>query len=244
MNFVDELDGGEGATYLGQGEPLTPDGVWLLEFWNTSLKNIWTLDGTAPGPGGTTTPDLVRADGTLSNDPGLNWVLEDNGVQLLGRVVETIPKSGLKLVRLTSHPWRLKETVYNVSSDGWITPAPHATDDTVATGTYAYFGSGEGTLTIALNRQSTNGSGAPAAHVVVRIGPISLNEQRAPIVVHASHVKRLVVPNGAEKFETLHLRGPVAVQVEEYPTFRPSDYGGSDGRLLGINVGFSFTPTR
>ncbi len=244
MNWVDELDGGQPATYLGQGEPQTPNGVWLLEFWNTSLKNIWTLDGTAPGPGGTTTPDLVRADGTLTSDPGLPYVLEDNGVQLIGKVVKTVPGSQLALVRLAGHPWRLKQTVYNVSDDGWITPPPHATDTTVSSGTYAYFGSGRGTLSIQLNRMSTNGSGAPAAHVTLRIGPISLNQQRAPVVRHAARVEHLVVRNGQERSVSVSLRGPVAVEVVESPTFRPSDYGGTDGRLLGIGVGFQFTPQR
>jgi hypothetical protein len=34
----------------------------------------------------------------------------------------------------------------------------------------------------------------------------------------------------------------VAVVVTADPTFRPSDYGISDSRELGAQVGFSFTP--
>ncbi len=43
--------------------------VNLLEFWNRSLTKVWALDGTAPGPGATTTPNVDKPDGTLT-DPG------------------------------------------------------------------------------------------------------------------------------------------------------------------------------
>ena len=80
--------------------------------------------------------------------------------------------------------------------------------------------------------------------MTVRIGPISLNEQRAPVVRRALRVEHVVVQNGREENLSVRLHGPVAVQVTESPTFRPSDYGGTDGRLLGIAVGFQFTPAR
>ena len=51
--------GGASVTYLGQ-QVVDPNGIHLLEFWNRSIKNVWTLDGTAPGPGPTVSPDLAR----------------------------------------------------------------------------------------------------------------------------------------------------------------------------------------
>ena len=50
-NWLDALDGGSGAVFLGQGIT-DANPLWSLEFWNRSLKRMWSLDGTAPGPGG------------------------------------------------------------------------------------------------------------------------------------------------------------------------------------------------
>ena len=53
------------VVFLGQGVR-DPNPVNLLEFWNRSLTKVWSLDGTAPGPEATTTPDLDKPDGTLT----------------------------------------------------------------------------------------------------------------------------------------------------------------------------------
>ena len=37
--------------YLGQRIPTTPNGIWLMEFWNRSLRYVWSLDGTRTGAG-------------------------------------------------------------------------------------------------------------------------------------------------------------------------------------------------
>ena len=47
------------STYLGQAI-IDPNGEILTEFWNRSIKHVDSLDGTAPGPGPTSTPLLVR----------------------------------------------------------------------------------------------------------------------------------------------------------------------------------------
>ena len=54
------------------------NGIWPLEFWNRSLKRVWSLDGTAPGPGPTLTPDLAQADGALYDRyAGVDYVVAD-----------------------------------------------------------------------------------------------------------------------------------------------------------------------
>ena len=55
---------GGSVVFLGQAVK-DPNPVNLLEFWNRSLTKVWALDGTAPGPGATATPDLDDPDGTL-----------------------------------------------------------------------------------------------------------------------------------------------------------------------------------
>lgn len=243
LDWIDRATNQAGVTFIGQnissGQAL---GINLLEFWNRSVKNIWSLDGSAPGPGGTVTPDLLDRRGKLSSDPDLPYVVATNGVSLVGPVVDSRPN--LTLRRLDRHPWHLRQAIYGVSDDGWIagtSESPH-----VAAGTYAYFAptSAPGTLTVTLGRRGFCAATAPPANVVVRVGAVALNQQRAPIVVHATHVKRLVVQNCKERTLRLAVTPPVAVTVREAPTVRPSDYGASDSRDLGVQVGFSFTAKR
>ena len=61
-DWVDRATGGEPVVYLGQ-KIADPNGIWSLEFWNPSVERVWSLDGSAPGPGPTLTPDLARHDG-------------------------------------------------------------------------------------------------------------------------------------------------------------------------------------
>src|SRR5689334_21157306 len=87
LDESDEYDRHDDATYLGQKEPNFPLGVWLIEFRNLTVKNVYTIDGSAPGPGPMTTPQLEQPDGSLSNDPNQDYVLQDNGVTMLGKDV-------------------------------------------------------------------------------------------------------------------------------------------------------------
>ncbi len=87
-------------------------------------------------------------------------------------------------------------------------------------------------------------STAPRTHVVVRVGPVALDQQRAPIVAHAQRTVRFVLPNCSQKAISLTVTPPVAVQVTASPTFSPLDYGHGDNRHLGVQVGFAFKPKR
>ena len=243
LDWIDRTTNQAGTTFIGQdissGQAL---GINLTEFWNRSLKHVWSIDGSAPGPGPTVTPDLRDRHGTLSSDPGLPYVLASDRVNLVGPVVDSRPT--LTLRRIERHPWRLKDASYGVSIDGWIS----GTSDrpTIADGTYAYFGpeTTPGALTIEVNRRGFCSNTAPPAHVTLRVGPLVLNEQRAPIVTHATHVERFLLPNCGTKTVHLTMTPPLAVQVRAAPTFRPTDYGASDNRDLGAQVGFSFSPKR
>ena len=150
LDWIDRATGQAGTTFIGQdissGQAL---GINLLEFWNRSVKNIWSLDGSAPGPGPVVTPDLADRFGTLTSDPGLPFVVATDRVNLVGPIVATRP--GQTLRRIDKHPWRLREASYGVSDDGWISGSG---DGTPATGTYAYFGPERtsGTLTVAVSR--------------------------------------------------------------------------------------------
>jgi hypothetical protein len=239
LDWIDQATAQAGTTFIGQdissGQAL---GVNLLEFWNRSVKNIWSLDGSAPGPGPVVTPDLADRNGTLSNDPGLPYVVATDRINLVGPVIAS--HRGQTLRRIEHHPWHLREASYGVSDDGWISAGDSTTP---ATGTYAYFGPerASGKLAITVSRAGFCASTAPPAHITLRVGPVALNEQRAPIVERASRIERVILPNCRSKTVSVAAVPPVAVIVTA-STVQPSNYGGSDTRNLGAQVGFSFTP--
>lgn len=240
VNWVDRAARDGGVTFLGQqisqGDAL---GVNLEEFWNRSVKNVWSLDGTAPPPGPILTPDLRSPDGSLNNDPGLPYVLETTAVDMIGPVVA---KAGsLRLVRIPHHPWRLRQATYGVSTDGWIAGANG--DATSADGAYAYFGPGSarGTLKVDVSRAGfCHKSGG--TNVVVHIGPVALNEQRAAVVAHPTRVERFHLDDCSVHHIVVAARPPIAVQVHVAPLTLGTDYGLSDSRLFGAQAGFAFVP--
>jgi hypothetical protein len=233
LDWVDRAAHGQGVTYLGQ-QVGTDIGLGLTEFWNRSIKHVWTLDGTAPGPGPSLTPDLARPDGTLRYDPGLDYVLTDNGIKMIGT---TIKQNGsLTLVRVT-RPWRLQESYYGRSPDGWIANRNDAT--------FAYFGpERKGVLVVDVSRAGFCAQSAPPTPVVVRIGPVALNSQRAPEVAHATIVRRRLLHSCEQIPIRIHARAPVAVAVHVAKLVRATDYGIGDSRLLGAQFSVGFTPTR
>lgn len=239
FDWVDRIAGSSGVTFIGQdistGDAL---GLNLMEFWNRDVKNVWSLDGTAPGPGPTLTPDLKTRRGVLSHDADYPFVLATDRIQLDGSVVARRP--GLTLLRVP-HPLALHEASYGVASDGWITGT---SDDPVAHGTFAYFGpeTTQGVLHVSVGRTGFCSNAAPPAHVTIRVGPLQLNEQNAPVVLQPTDIRRLVVPNCLSKELTFRIAPPVAVELTATPLVHPLDYNVGDSRYLGAQVGFAFTP--
>jgi hypothetical protein len=230
IDWVDRATGRRATVYYGQQIPPGPDGVWLTEFWNRSIRKVWSTDGTAPGPGPTVSPDLVKTDGTTWPSPETDYALADNGVDLVGRVVAR--RRGLRLYRIHG-PLRLSEAASFVYPDGWM--AGYAK--------WAKFaGRRPGTAVVTLSRLGFCAD-APVGHALVRVSDLVIGEDRheAPGRVRAS--KRVLVPNC--KAVTVRLpsgRPPFLVDVRISPTFRLSDYGISDSREVGAVVGFGYEP--
>ena len=78
FDWVDRATGGEPTVFLGQqfGDP---NGIWLTEFWNSSIDRVWSVDRRAGATAGTLTPDLARPDGTLSAVPDAEYALAQRG---------------------------------------------------------------------------------------------------------------------------------------------------------------------
>jgi len=235
LSWVDEATDGASATFIGQkitaGDAL---GINLDEFWNRSLTQIWSLDGTAPGPGRVQTPDLVKPDGTHFPEPGTEYVVAANGIQLAAPVVASKP--GLRLYR-TGGKLRVSETREKVYPDGWI-------GDEGGWSRFATPGGRPGTVVVSVSRAGFCGD-APVGHVTVRLGRLVIGPDRHPALADVRATRRLVLPNCAVRVVRLP-SGPPPFQVEVRvtPTFRLSDYGRSDTRTVGAVVSFQFLTQR
>ena len=234
LNWVDIATHGAGTTYLGQGVR-DATGVWLIEFWNRSLKHVDSLDASCCAPGPHLTPGVAKHDGTLRGDAGDPYVLADNGVRVIGTVVAK--RRNLFLTKLPGHPWRLKDAVSGRDPGGWIQ----------SDGGYAYFGPERsvGTLRVDVGRTGFCAPGAPKAHVTVTVGPVGLDAQNNPIVGRVVHRNRFVLPNCTSISHAFRVRPPVAVHVHVTPLVVPAKYGvNGDQRALGAQVAFSFSAKR
>nr|MBA3375195.1 PQQ-like beta-propeller repeat protein [Actinomycetota bacterium] len=86
-DWVERLTDGGSVVVIGQGIA-DPTGIWLTEFFNPSIRKIWSIDGSARLVGGPIlTPDLAASDGTLTPPPSTEFALALNGVTLQAPVV-------------------------------------------------------------------------------------------------------------------------------------------------------------
>jgi len=230
LDWVDVAANRKPVTFFGENVG-DANGVWLLEFWNKSIVHDWTLDATAPRPDPTVTPNVKSTDGRMDPDPGTDYVVTSGGVTVKGTPVDSRP--GLVLQRIT-HPWHLEESLSGRSGDGWI-----GTD-----AQYARLGTGRGTVTVSASRAGFCNQSAPKTHVTIRLGTAALNEQQKPVLGRTLVTRRRILANCDQWAEKLPVRAPFVVTVHVSPTVRPSDYGASDARDLGAQVGWTFTPSR
>jgi hypothetical protein len=230
VDWLDRRVGDAEVLYLGQrvGEPT---GIHLLEFWNRSLRGVWSMDFTAPGPGPTLTPDVAARDGTLGYQWDGDYVVTDNGVEVQGDLVE---RRGPLTLRRIDRPLRLRDFTAGVYPDGWIG----------GFGSYSHFsGLRPGTVDVRLSRTGWGGPEAPTK-VRVLVGPLVLDENRQPRIRHTTATGQWDAKSGEET--TLHLRAPkppFRVEVYVDRTFVPAQLDpqqSSDSRELGVQVGFGF----
>ena len=246
FDWVDRATGGHSTTLLGQ-EWSDPNGIYLTEFWNRSIKLVWSADPTssAPGPGPTTTPDLLRPDGTMRQRPDTKYVLAVNGVTLQTPVVARAPDGSAKVVyKLEGYPFKLRSTETGIQSDGWLA-APNA--DVPAFSAYNRFDGARGFMIVKVNRIGYAGKDVPG-HVTVRLGTLVVGEDRQPaigrvletkeVTIHACGRANLKCADGLS-FKSPGV--PFRVEVTVSPTFSPSDYDPrADRRHLAVQLVYSF----
>jgi hypothetical protein len=244
-DWIDRAIGSGPALYLGQHERDDPNGIWLLEFWNRSIRWVWSTDGTGVGPGPTVTPDVVKPDGELKRVPGVDprYIVADEGVHIVGREVAREyhgvggTQAAWRVIEIAK-PLRLAESVQGLFPDGWA-----GADSSYAR--YSSPGGRPGFALVDVSRAGWNGVDVPGG-VTVRIGTLKLDKHAQPQIavatstsqftLHGGQVRRLVLPAP---------RPPFKVEVHITPTFEPHllDPRNSDLRQLGAIVGFRFALT-
>jgi len=241
LDWLDRADHGQPAMYLGQ-QITDANGIWLLEFWNRSLHDVWSLDGTAKGPGPTLSPDLLATDGRITAPEGVKYVVVEPGINLVGRVVATARHFGggapqdWRLYEI-SPPLRLREAAEGIYADGW-------SGKNTAYSRYRTPGRRPGYAVVTLSRAAFNGN-EPPGHVTIRVGPLAVVNKQ-PGLAKVTKIVRWTIRGGASRvFYVPVPKPPWRVQVLVAPTFRPADIDphSSEMREFGAQVGFGFTET-
>ena len=236
VDWLDRATGGEPALYLGEAVD-DANGIHLLEFWNRSLKQVWSLDGSAPGPGPTLSPDLGNADGSLAPDPGYRWIVAENDANLAGtRVGE--PHGSLQLYRLDG-PLRLTSSRAGVTGDGWMS-------GTAAFNQFTTADNPRGFAKVVLSRVASCGPDKPG-NVVVKVGTVVVGPNKQPTLGRVLHERRAVLHQckvvGPPEL-LIPATVPFRVEVTIEPTFSPNelDPASSDVRQLGAKPEFGYVP--
>jgi hypothetical protein len=243
FDWIDRATGGAPTLYLGQR--LTDfNGIWQMEFWNRSLKYVWSTDGSAPGPGPTLTPDLVDlATGAITPTPEpVEYVVTDPGIDLVGEPVERHAHRAAGTTtywRLTrvEQPLRLQNATRGVSQDGW---AERQSD-------YSQFstpGNLPGFAVVRVHREAWGGKDVPA-RVTIRVGELRRGRNKQPALGPVTD--RCVFTINRLEERTFLLRTPAPpfhVDVRISKTFVPHelDPNYSDTRRLGAQLEYSFSP--
>ena len=244
-DWVDRATGGESVVVLAQ-QISDPTGIQLTEFFNPSIKKLWSLDGTISRAGGPIlTPDLGATDGTLAPSPETAYVLAVNGVEVNAPVV--VPRGRDALYRIDGQPIRLKAALTGVESDGWMIGS---SEDPVARASYTRYDvsrDGPGFALVKLSRvewcptPERLGEGV----ATIRIGPVAIGEDKQPALREVTATRSGVVRNCRITPFLLPVPDePWRVEIEIAPTFVPRelDPASSENRKLGAVVSAGFQP--
>ncbi len=234
--WVDTAAGDGTVTLVGQQFGTDTNGINLIEFFNRSIKHVWSVDpsSSAPGPGPTQTPDLISADGQLSPEPGTDYALAINGVRLQGDVVRQLGTA--TLYRLDG-PFRLAENQTGVATDGW-------TGKSAAYNRFDVTADGPVFARVTLSREGFCTAARVPSTMRVRIGPIAIGADKQPSLASVTSSKTLEVKPCESR--TILLRpppGPWRIEVDA-ETFSPAklDPRSSDLRELGARASFGIQP--
>jgi hypothetical protein len=244
-DWVEQATGGGSVVVLGQ-QISDPKNIQLTEFFNPSVRKMWSLDGTAINVGAPIlTPDLDATDGTLTPSPGTEYVLAVNGVALQAPIVAQ--RANAVLYRLDGKPIKLRDALVGRESDGWIIAASGKKIAKAAYTRYDVSGDGPGFAVVRLTRvgwcpnPGRRGTGIATA----RIGPVGIGPDKQPAIERVTDTRKFRVPDCKGNGVLLSAPSvPWRVEVAIGPTFSPRelDPSKSDSRQLGGVLDVKFQP--
>ena len=233
-DWVDQATDGGSVVIIGQ-QITDPIGIYLTEFFNSSVTKVWSIDGSAPGPGAILTPDLAGVDGTLTPSPGTDYALALNGVELQAPVITS--NLGATLYRIDGKPLKLAAGTTGLYSDGWMSGEAAYTR-------YDVSGDGPGQAIVTLSRDRWCPHDKPG-NATVRIGPVGIGPDNQPAIERVTAVRTGVVHACEAIGFALPTPGiPWRVEVKIDPTFVPRELDPSrhDQRQLGAVFEARFQP--
>lgn len=245
FDWVERATGGGSVVVLGQ-RIRDATGIQLTEFFNPSIRKVWSLDGSAQNVGGPIlTPDLGATDGTLTPSPETEYVLATNGIEVAAPVVA---RNGQYLLhRIGGGPLRLAAALVGVESDGWVIGS---SEDPVARASYTRYDISRDGPGFALVRFSRVGwcptpKELGEGFATIRIGPVAIGEDKQPAIREVTATRRVKVENCVAAGVPLPVPDePWRVEIAIAPTFVPAelDPNSSERRRLGAVVSAGFQP--
>jgi len=240
FDWVEEATGGGSVVVIGQGIS-DATGIWLTEFFNPSVRKIWSLDGSAKYVGAPIlTPDLEALNGTLTPNPETEYALALNGVQLAAPEVDR--RGNDVLYRLDRKPMKLAAAVTGIESDGWIIAEAGEKTGRASYTRYDVSRDGSGFAVVKLSRVAWCGGDVPG-RATVRIGPVGIGPDNQPTIGKVTGEKTKIVHQCVTTpFAFPAPRVPWRVEITIKPTFSPNDIDPThpDRRQLGATLDASF----
>ena len=239
-DWVEEATGGGSVVVVGQ-QISDPTGLWLTEFFNPSVRKMWSLDGSAIKVGSPIlTPDLNAVDGTLAPVPGTEYALAVNGVRLQAPVVDQ--RKDAVLYRIDGGPLQLEDAVIGRENDGWMIGS--AEEPEVARASYTRYDVSDDEPGLAIVRLTRIGwcpkpSARGVGKATVRIGPVGIGPDKQPRIEHVTETRRFDVPDCEGNGETLSPPNvPWRMEITVEPTFVPAeiDPSKSERRRFGAVI--------
>jgi hypothetical protein len=238
-DWVEQATGGAPVVVIGQ-QISDATNIWLTEFFNPSVRKMWSLDGSAREVGGPIlTPDLNAVDGTLTPSPETEYALAVNGVTLQAPVVER--RKDAVLYRIDGKPLQLQDALVGRETDGWMVGS---SEDPVARASYTRYDVSDdepGLAVVKLTRigwcpkLGLRGTGK----TTVTIGPVGIGPDKQPRIERVTETRTFDVPDCKANGTTLSPPNvPWRMEITVAPTFVPKeiDPSKSENRHLGAAI--------
>jgi hypothetical protein len=263
LDWVDRAAHGRPVLYLGQGLESTgaTEHVYFTEFWNRSIAKVWSLDGTAPGPGATLTPNHDVQGRLVDGEwkpvgTGFAYVLTDGPIDLVGKVVARrvgLIGGGQNSRRLllwkAAQPLRIRYEALGLEKDGWISARSQGEDmPPKFESSYDQFsvpGDRRVAVQVVLSRKAWCGP-APPSPVEIQVGKLTIGPDKQPALGRVTDKKRWLVRSCSRRVFTFPAPAtPFRVDVRAWRPFVPaeiSDRFSYEKRPLTTMVSYRVVP--